>query len=114
MTGKPESKNLLVMMTFVILTQIGWVNRPDERICRNPLIRKLYTRSILQDLEALENIFYQKERNYKINGHGGFICIWSEVDDADCWPSILELSNKNKEVLNAGVAGYGLDRFFAF
>ena len=38
----------------------------------------------------------------------------SEVDDADCWPSILELSNKNKEVLNAGVAGYGLIAFLLF
>ena len=85
-----------------------------KELCRNPLIRKLYIRSILQDLETLENIFLAKEGITRLMVMGDSFVFGSEVDDADCWPSILELSNKNKEVLNAGVAGYGLDQAFCF
>lgn len=94
-------------------TKKGWVNRPNERIVHESANQKI--------VYSINSSGFRSTREYtptKENGitrlmvMGNSFVFGSEVDDANCWPSILESSNKNLEVLNAGVAGYGLDQAF--
>jgi hypothetical protein len=91
----------------------GWVNRPNERIVQESANQKI--------VYSINSSGFRSTREYtptKKNGitrlmvMGNSFVFGSEVDDANCWASILESSNKNLEVLNAGVAGYGLDQAF--
>ena len=94
-------------------SKIGWVNRPNERIVQESANQKIvYSINSSGFRSTREYIPSKKKGITRLMVMGDSFVFGSEVDDADCWPSILELSNKNKEVLNAGVAGYGLDQAF--
>src|SRR5690242_15116262 len=48
----------------------------------------------------------------RIAAFGDSFVYGNEVDNADAWPTLMEMDNPHLEVLNYGVGGYGLDQAY--
>lgn len=92
---------------------LGWKNRPNEKISHEEEDgNKVVTYSINSSGLRGTREYSKGKRSgtVRVLALGDSFVFGSEVDDSQCWPKVMEGYSANLEVLNAGVAGYGLDQ----
>ena len=92
---------------------LGWENRSDEKVTDDQNDDTItYTINSSGFRGSREYPKKKASGNLRVLALGGSFVFGSEVDDSQCWPRILEGFSSKLEVLNSGVAGYGLDQSF--
>lgn len=90
---------------------LGWVNKPGANVSLVSGKRNINVNINSDGFRSIHKYEKKKASNVtRILALGDSFTFGSEVDDSECWSSILECKDSNFEVLNAGVPGFGLDQ----
>lgn len=90
---------------------LGWINKPLASVSQISGKRNINININEDGFRANQKYKKIKDLNVtRILALGDSFTFGSEVDDLECWSSILEFKDSNFEVLNAGVPGFGLDQ----
>ncbi len=92
-------------------SSLGWMNKPTTSVSQISGKRNINININEDGFRA--NQKYKKIKDWNVTrilALGDSFTFGSEVDDLECWSSILECQESNLEVLNAGVPGFGLDQ----
>lgn len=90
---------------------LGWINKPRANVSLVSGKRNINVNINSDGFRSSRNYEKKKDANVtRILTLGDSFTFGSEVDDSECWSSILECKDSNFEVLNAGVPGFGLDQ----
>lgn len=90
---------------------LGWVNKPRANVSIESGKRNINVNINADGFRSTRRYEKKKDANVtRILTLGDSFTFGSEVDDSECWSSILECKDSNFEVLNAGVPGFGLDQ----